>query len=176
MKIRFSPIAWRQFDYQHVLSTFNLGTHPEVTWQPFVGDADVVRARSRAATSFLLDTEDDLLLMIDSDIVFNDDEIIRMCRRTMEHDIVGGLYWTRTPEGARPPCSLEKRVRVELGSDELHPLRYTAGGCFAAHRRVFERLAKDLPLCNKDDLRYYPFFAKMIVEDPDNGTIDLSED
>ena len=63
-----------------------------------------------------------------------------------------------------------------IGSDTLVPMLYPAGGCFAAHRRVFERLAKDLPLCNKDDLHYYPFFAKMIVEDPDNGTIDLSED
>lgn len=144
------------------------------------GDALICRARAIEATKWLWQEPDsDVLIMTDDDFSFTKaglDALVNTCRGVQ--GIVGGVTPLRTGRyTAIVPLdgSLEERW-----SDPQAPAERIKwiGGLVAYHRRVFEELAKILPLCHRNDAipPFYPFFMPMVYEHPTDGPIYLSED
>jgi hypothetical protein len=150
-------------------------------YAPRFNDAAVDRARSQCATEFL-HSDCDVMIQIDSDIVFEADDAIRICEAAVERDVIGGVYVTRGKGGLCQPTSLiGNDRRIEFGNDPS-PVKALclAGGFHAVHRRVFERLAKDeerMPLLNAYDPfgQFHPFYIPTWTMGP-RGLFYLSED
>lgn len=150
-----------------------------VTFAPTWNDALLCRARSKTATHFLLESKADVHVSIDSDIVFDPQSVLQIAQQA--HDlggIVAGLYVTRAKGGlCRPTSIFEADVPIEFGTDPTPvEVKYAATGFMATPRKVFEKLAEDMPLCHPSEWwRFYPVYMPMIV-DGDNGPEYLSED
>lgn len=187
MRIYLASSAWRAVDAEHMQSVQRLMATPRdsgvfIRSQPVVGDALIERSRAIAATRFILDTDCEVLLTIDSDIVFAPEDALEVCRLAMEHDVVCGAYVTRAAERCFPACAFWPDQPVEFirGQHKAVPIRWAASGFLAVHRRVFEKLAEGLPLCHPDHPlghRFYPFFTPEPYILPETGEcIYLSED
>ncbi len=185
--IAFALIGWRSVEIPFMYCRDQLRQHPAVKYEiPGVGDAMVQRARAICATRFLEEpqlADADVLLSIDTDIEFLPQDAIQICEQAMEHSIVAGLYVSR---GRGPRCKptshwaagTEVRFGVGKHSDPTPvEILWGAGGFIAIHRRVFERLAQDIPVCHPKDasLRHIPFYDPFPVETT-SGIIELSED
>lgn len=184
IKVYVGNIYGRNIEPQHWLAVDALRTakaqtdnNMRVRFQPVWNDALVCRARSQTATQFLLDTDFDVHVSIDGDILFQPWQVAQIARQAVTHDIVGGLYVTRSREICRPTSIFQPGQTITFGSDETpQPVQWLATGFLATHRRVFERLAQDIPLCHADESwRFHPFYQPLIV-DGKNGPIYLSED
>lgn len=149
-----------------------------VRFQPHWNDALICRARSTTATAFLLDTDFDVHVSIDGDIEFEPWQVAQIARQAVDHDIVTGLYMTRSRDISRPTSVFEPGTTLKFGADPTPvPIRWAAAGFTATHRRVFERLAQDLPLCHADKpWRFYPFYQPYWVPGIASDWIYLSED
>ena len=180
MKVVVGSAIWRTVEAAHVASLIPLLRRPEFMWKPQHGDALIERARSINATWFMNNTDADVHLSIDSDITFTADDAVKICEQAMTHDIVLGLYVTRAGNQRPFPTSfIEADIEVTMGleKDELYPVKWGATGFMATHRRVFEKLSKDLPLLHKStgERAFYPFYQTMIVDHNDEQIL-LSED
>lgn len=152
---------------------------PNVEYAPQTGDALIERARGISATYFLDQSDADVYLSIDSDITgFTVEDTLALCKQAMTHDIVAAAYVTRSANRSFPTSYYEEGVRVEHGFDHTPvPIKWAATGFLAVHRRVFEKLAQDLPLLHASaPTRFYPFFQTLIYEDSTTEPILLSED
>jgi hypothetical protein len=143
------------------------------------GDALISRARSTAASQWLKNTNDDVLVMTDDDFYFPPSCIDRLAN--LAADIQG------VAAGVTPLRSGEYTAIVPLEPSTDEPWRNPqhppmeikrAGGLIAYHRSVFEKLTHTLPLLHRNDPRlasFWPFFAPAMVNE--NGDdIYLSED
>ncbi len=152
-----------------------------VMFAPTWNDALLCRARSKTATHFLLETDYDVHVSIDSDIVFDPQSVLQIAEQAQEYGIVAGLYVTRH-QGAlcRPTSLFEYDLPIEFGTDPTPvPIKWAATGFLATARRVFERLAEDLPLCHKSESwKMFPFYQPFWVksERDEEDWIYLSED
>jgi hypothetical protein len=181
MKVMIGSAVWRTLEARHVAALVPVLRQPGFMYVPQTGDALVERARSMSATWFLNHTDADVHLSIDSDITdFTVDAVKKVCEQAMTHDIVCGLYVTRSGNARPYPTTfIGADEDVEMGTDldQLHPVDWGATGFMAVHRRVFEKLATGLPLLHKSNGQraFYPFYQTMIAEH--NGEkILLSED
>lgn len=146
---------------------------------PHTGDALVERARGISATTFMMHTDGDVHLSIDSDIIdFRKEAIDQMCEQAMEYGIVGAVYICRAVNRTKPATLFEEDTPITFGekpkpdsqwvleqSGRNHagefvtiqmeatpqPVRWIATGCVAVHRRVFEAMAKDMRLLHERD-------------------------
>lgn len=147
--------------------------------QPVTNDALITRSRSRAASSFL-ESQADILVMVDSDIKFLPGDLLKLAEKAYEYSIIGGAYTKRNGHNT------ELAIRVLPGSeiifaDDSNPVEveYLSTGFLAVHRRVFEAMLTrdDMPLCHaSDSLRFYPFFRDAVSVRPDGEVFYLSED
>jgi hypothetical protein len=146
-------------------------------YQPLPNDALVERARSIIATRFL-GSSADVLLTVDDDIIFTPGEALQLCEQAVTHDLVVGIYVTRSRGRCKPTSFFLPDHPVEFGDDPTPvPIRWGASGFMAIHRRVFERLAPDLPLCHEGTpLAHHPFYLPFVVNDDLGKPIMLSED
>lgn len=176
MKVYVSTICWREVLAEHMKCVLNLLTRPNVIYKLQNGDALIERSRAIIATHFLRETDADVLVTIDSDILFSSDSVMRIAEQAMTHDMVAGLYMTRG-KPVRPASLIEEGVKVDLtGATDLVPIKWPATGFLATHRRVFEKLAEDLPLCHpKEEWRFHPFYTPYVAEH-EGQKILLSED
>ena len=181
-KVYLGSAYGRYVEPDHLKSLLRMLTIPGVMFAPTWNDAAISRARSKTATHFLLETDYDVHVSIDSDIVFDPQSVLQIAQQA--HDlggIVAGLYVTRASgKQCRPTSIFEPDVPIEFGTDPTPvPVKWAATGFMATPRVVFERLAQDLPLCHKDEpWRFYPFYQEYPVQserDPDDY-IWLSED
>lgn len=180
MKVYLGSIAWRGFEYNYARSLVMLmKAYPQVGVMPQVGDALVERARSIVATHFLNETDADVLLTIDSDISFNPDHAMDICRQAHELGaIVVGAYNTRSFDKKKPTSELWPGQQVTFGNDPTPvSIKYGASGFMAISRKVIEKMAEKMPLLHQGaDWAFYPFYHTEIVDDPQAGPILLSED
>lgn len=148
-----------------------------VMFRPNYNDALVCRSRSKTATSFLLDSDADVHVSIDGDVIFEPWQVAQIARQAVEHGMVGGLYITRSRADARPTSIFEPGTTITFGSDPTpQPVRWLASGFVATSRRVMEAVAGTLPLCHPDEpWRFYPMYQPYVFEGP-RGPIYLSED
>jgi hypothetical protein len=177
--------VWRAREEANVLALHNLFTHPEFTMSPpLFNDAAIDRARSRGATYFLEQTTADVALWCDSDVDFKDEDALTICRQAMDPktSIVAGIYPTRSASAAIPASRMLRDYPYTFSDDPTpQPILWAAGGFVAVHRRVYERIAKELPdmgVLHPDDrvLRMRPFYLPMAGKDEDGNPIYLSED
>lgn len=181
MKVYIGSAYGRDLPADHVNSIFRLCHYPGVMWRPEFNDALMCRVRAKAMTRFLLDSDADVFLSIDDDIVFAADKALEICEQAMTHDIVAGQYVTRSRERCFPTTCQEDGIPVRYGDDNYEPVpvRWPATGFLAVHRRVFEKLIKrpDVVLCHPTEAWsfYAPIWTPFIVDGP-NGPIYLSED
>lgn len=181
MEVVVALPTWRAYEAANAASLHNLFTHPEFARYPIVGDAAIERARCRGATRFLEQTTADVLLWIDSDIDFRDEDAVTICRQAMEYSIVTGVYVTRSSRNPILTSRLKRGVRVEFGTDPTPvEILWAAGGFTAVHRRVYERLTQepDMGVLHPDDpvLRMRPFYVPFGHADEDGKPVYLSED
>ena len=179
--IYLGPAYGRYIEPDHIQSMNRMLRHP-VTYAPAWNDALLCRARSKTATHFLLESTADVHVSIDSDIVFAPESVMQIAQQA--HDlggIVAGLYVTRAKGGlCRPTSIFETDVPIEFSTDPTPvPIKWAATGFMATPRCVFERLAKDLPLCHRDEWwKFHPFYQPFWIEserDPEDWLY-LSED
>lgn len=181
MKVVVGSCIWRTVEARHISALTALLREPGFAYAPSVGDALVERARSKNASWFLKNTDADVHLSIDSDIVdFRVDDVKKVCEQAMTHDIVCGLYVTRAGNQRPYPTSMvEENIDINMGlvKDDLVPVHWGATGFMATHRRVFEKLSEDLPLLHTsgEDGGWWPFYQTMIVDYKDEQIL-LSED
>ena len=136
------------------------------------GDAAVDRARSIVGSAFLR-SDADVLLTIDSDIWFRPQDAIKLFEEAMASDVMVGLYMTRNL-ATQPAVILPVDTDVVFAADS-QPVEvpFAAAGFMAIHRRVFEKLSEDLPLCHKDwtnrgaDTSFWPFYLPMTIPSDD---------
>ena len=181
MRTYIGSCIWRSVEVAHLKPLLALLREPDFGYYPQVGDALIDRARSISASYFLRHTDYDVHLSIDSDIVgFTVEDTKKMCELAMEYDIVGGVYVCRSPSQTHPASFYLPGVKVLHAFDHTPvEAKWLATGFLAVHRRVFETLAKDLPLlAEKDGAKaFHPFYLPMLYEDDDVGQmIELSED
>jgi hypothetical protein len=109
------------------------------------GDGLVGRVRNNIAAFFLLQTECDALLQIDTDIDFGSFHVRRILWHLMHgKDVVGGLYAAKDPKATRWVLS---ELPGEL-PDPVTGIRkvFEIGtGFLGVNRRVFEKMMKEVP-------------------------------
>lgn len=171
---------WRTVEVAHMAALVPLLRQPGYVYRPQVGDALIDRARGISATWFLEQSDCDIHLSIDSDIVgFSVEDTRKLCELAMDYDIVGGAYVCRQQNGTHPASFYLDGAPVVHAFDHTPvEVKFLATGFMAVHRRVFEKLAKTTPISAlKDKNHFYTFYQPMLYEDKEVGqTIELSED
>lgn len=145
------------------------------------GDALISRARSSAASQWLMRCpDDDVLVMTDDDFVFTAaglDALVALARE--KRGIAAGVTSLRSGEyTAIVPLDGEDRVAEPWVDPSSLPREVKwAGGLIAYHRDVFERLSHTMPLLHKNDsiAAFWPFFAPAMAS-VDGQDQYLSED
>lgn len=179
-KIFVGSTVGRGYEPDNVQCLLRLLTrHPGFVYAPVGNDALVTRSRAIAARRFVEHSECDVLLSIDTDILFEDRDAITLCEQAREYGIVAAVYVTRSRERCWP-TSIFLAGKPVFFTDDPTPVevRWAATGFVAVARRVVEAVVKDQPLCHpsSDSLRMWPIYDPIVVENDDGELIYLSED
>ena len=140
---------------------------PKIVVHEQEGDALIDRSRSRLATKFLLERDEEILFFIDDDIIFDTLDITKMMWSMIKADldILGGPYCTK--EEKEPTFAirtLDNQDEIVCGKNgAIEEVRYVSTGCMAIRRRVLEKMSQSgmVHLCHPKSLRFYPFFTPM---------------
>lgn len=145
---------------------------------PYIGDSLIPRARN-AITARFLESDCTHLLMIDSDLVFSNDQI----RRILSHDedVVSGLYPKKQEGKPQMVCNTLDAPGIHT-ADGMLQIKYAGTGFILVARHVFgEMIAK-----YGDELGYEPdqqkgrkewdFWSVGVYKYPDGKKRYLSED
>src|SRR3990167_2953050 len=152
MKIFLGSIVYRTVEVPHYDSVMALR---EFCWKNGIeivegivrGDALVERARSIAASCFLR-SDADVMISIDSDIWFRPVDVIALCQKALEKQIIGALYMTRNLN--TQPAVVLPDHSVEFSADaEPVETPFVSTGFMAVTKAPLEALAASLPLCHQ---------------------------
>jgi hypothetical protein len=127
------------------------------------GDALIARSRSRATGAFL-NSDCDVMVMIDHDIEWKPGEAWDMAKIAFEMDsIVGGLYCKRAlGQGWASRFGIGSDVNLQIGSEgRLVPSDAVATGFMAIPRTALERMVDRLDVHGG----YYSMVEDLLVED-----------
>lgn len=177
-KVTFAVCTHRAFDIDAMTNAMQLYGQKKhaITWLPMKGDALIDRARSRVASWFLQNTNDDILFFVDDDGTFKTEDVIK----TIEHvrdgkDICGALVMLKKPQQLRMG-RIDKNIlffkdqtvtfNAQAKPVEVHML---GTGFMAIHRKVLEGVIGNgtsypdyhplfMPLCHPTDLKFWPLF------------------
>lgn len=127
------------------------------------GYSAIDQGRSQMATDALADGYDELM-WIDADIGFDADAVELL--RSHELAMVCGIY---PKKGLRElACHVLPETNKMVFGDGggLQELLYAATGFLLTHRRLYEAMGKDLPICNERFGRpTVPYFLPMLIPD-----------
>lgn len=144
------------------------------------GEAGINRARSIQASKWFRETDDDVFLMLDDDIVFDPEDangIVDRCRAG--YDVIAAAYPTGDASHLAIRTLDDSPAAIGFGPN-MPPLemRHVATGFFAVHRRVIAAMVDVLPECNSNtSWRFWPLFGFAVESDPAAGGFNnLSED
>ncbi len=148
-----------------------------------VGDALVSRSRSLVASAFLR-SDCDVLLTLDDDIWYRPVDAIKLATECDQgRPLIGALYMTRKMD-TQPALMLpqDQAVVFEANAKPVNGIPFLSTGFMAVHRRVFERLSQDLPLCHEGwndrgaTTSFWPFYMPYVIPWESEGHMYLSED
>jgi hypothetical protein len=152
-----------------------MATHTD--WSESVVDqAPINRARSLAASKWWRETDEDVFIMVDDDILFMPEDAVALAERCRNGcDVIGGGYPFRNGSSIAVRL-LPGDKSLEFGSDlEPQKVMHIGSGFMAVHRRVLDAMIPTLPLCHQGS--FWPMFDYRVVEDESAGGFNwLSED
>ena len=185
--VLFTVCTHRQLNIDamtNVMGLFGQRKH-EITFLPCKGDALIDRARSRIASYFMLETDNDILFMVDDDESFKTEDVLKTIENVRDGmDICGGLVMLKKPQTIKQG-HIDKNVLFFKDQDvyfhkdakpvEIHML---GSGFIAIHRRVFQKMIDEniVPFCHPTDLKFWPFFQPYPKELESGKWIYMSED
>jgi hypothetical protein len=180
VKVYVAPIAWRQLEAQHFMSILplvNSANGRPLMIQPKIGDALIERQRGIAAIRFLR-TDYDVMVQIDSDILFQAESVWEICEQAMAHGYVGGFYLTRSETGGIPATRCLPGVTYAK-TDTLRPVKWLGGGFTAVRRDVLEKVLEqpDVELVHPGlTLEHWTAYTPFNIDEQPDGRILLGED
>lgn len=185
--VLFACCTHRGFNVDAMTNTMQLYGQKKhtITWLPMKGDALIDRARSRVASFFMLETNNDILFFVDDDGAFKTEDVIK----TIEHvrdgmDICGGMVMLKKPQQMKMG-QIDKNIlffkdqKVTFSRNSKPVEVNMIGTAFIAiHRRVFQKMIEEkiVPYCHPTDLKFWPFFQPYPKEIEPGKWIYLSED
>jgi hypothetical protein len=125
------------------------------------GDSLVTRARNKTVKKFL-ETDGEYLLFIDSDIIFTQNDIIKL--RSNDKKLCGGVYLKKKLPYS-PVCN-----RLLGHEGELHKMGEIGTGFMLIHRDIFTSIAEKYPehyYKNENDEEkgdYYDYFRVGVID------------
>ena len=146
---------------------------------PHVGDSLINRARNSITRQFLM-SDATHLLMIDSDLVFSNQQIEEIWKHDL--DIVGGTYFKQNQESAMAVCNTLPGPQQFEKDGRLLRVKYVGTGFICIKRCVFERMIEKFGAdmkytCDHDDkTAEMDFWRSAPYKYPDGHTRYLSED
>ena len=150
-------------------------TKHKFIWSPVRGDALIDRARSRAASYFLQETNAEILLFIDDDIVFHPKQAIKLIDNIMDGaDVCGAPYIQKGTLGKTWVQFDGQEITFKKDAPVVE-VEAVSTGFMAIHRKVFEKLSKVKNLLHPKTLKFYHFFEPHESE-KDGVPIHLGED
>lgn len=120
-------------------------------------DALISRSRSRATAKFL-ETDAEVLMMVDHDIEWRPGDLAATVRKAVEtQSVVGGMYSCRAFGKGMASRLASEAVHFVPGGEALHAAEYVATGFMAIPRAVLEKTIEVLGKDGVDpDLRVRP--------------------
>lgn len=153
--------------------------HSLGNWQVHTqtNDALITRARSIAVSHWWRQYPSDVFLMIDSDIVFEPADAMRITDRCRNgYPIIAGAYAIRDGTSIASRIRPGESVTFTAGAEPVE-IDYAATGFLAVHRSVIDAMIPTLPICHADQsYAFWPFFDTQIVTLPNGNSEYLSED
>lgn len=144
-------------------------------------DALVSRSRSLALSRFLRGSDSDVMLFVDTDIVFSTTDVDRVVALAREKkSIAGGAYSVRRAHEAWPAIRFKPGTpKVTFGPrGEPIVVDYVSGGFMAIHKDVLQKLSETMPLCTAGSSSRQPlwFFCQPFAHKYGEEWEPLSED
>ena len=177
MNVFLTVCTHRTVDIDVMSSIMSLAaeTKHNFAFAPIRGDALIDRARSRAASYFLFERDEEVLLFLDDDVVFDSAAAIKLIDDIESGaDIAGGMYVQKGT--LEKTCVFFDGQTVAFKKDAPRvEVEAVATGFMAIHRRVFQKLTETVPLCHPGTLNFYPFFQPFPAM-KQNRWVYLSED
>lgn len=149
------------------------------------GDALITRSRSVAVSNWYRQTDEDVFLMIDDDVVFEisgAEKVVELARRT--RSVACAAYPVK--DGTHLACRRFPGQEITFGPDSPPvEIVYPATGFMAVHRDVITRMIEartpdgspHFPLCGRGSLSpMWPFFDTFTLTGADGESEYLSED
>lgn len=160
---RDAPALWQRYD-------LHVGKWP--------GDALIHRARSKVLTDWHEQADDDVLLFVDRDIIWNPGSLERIADTCHEiGGIVGAVVPKRCLGQGIASVAAPGIAGFQTGIDAVYPAVYVGAGLMAVHRTVLDKLAPTLPLVvGKSQYRPYCWPELIDCERFPGLKEDLSED
>lgn len=175
--------AWRNMVIETVESLLALR---DAGWGYAIarGDALIARSRSRAVTNWYQNTDDEVFLMIDDDVVFTVEHAEAVVKLALEkRSVAVGAYPVK--DGGHLACRRMPGQEIVFGPySPPVEIMYPATGFMAVHRDVITSMINAqnvdgtpvFPLCGTGPGSMYPFFDTFAVIGPDGVGDYLSED
>lgn len=141
------------------------------------GQSDISTARSFLASNALKEGYG-AVMWIDSDIVFNPDDVLKLWKHNLP--IVGGIYAKKVIPAVFAMMPLPNDGHFVFGKDGgLKEVQRLGTGFLMIRRQVFERVAQHyrMPMCGgKKDKHFLPYFDHLVMPDANGELNHLSED
>lgn len=194
MPITLGMCVWRAIEIPTMESIHRTmaNRRPRIHLSLQGNDALISRSRSELATRFLFtppETAGNILLFVDSDIVFRPEDVVYLCEAINDgYPIVGGMYVTRNEVSPTPAVRLLPNTNLDIGKigeedQDVIEIIYPSTGFVAIHRRVLQKMAETLPVCRTGaQSEMFPFFQDRPYDHNESegytgtGTEFLSED
>lgn len=185
--VLFSCCTHRNFHVDAMTQVMHLIANKKhiFTWMPMKGDALIDRSRSRVASFFMRERDDDILFMVDDDENFSAEDVVKVVDHVMGGmDICGGMVMLKKP-ATMIGNYIEKNIlffddqNVTFGKDEKPvEIRFLGSGFMAVHRRVFRKMIDEdiVPFCHPHDVKFWPFFQPFPWKNEKGYWVYLSED
>lgn len=125
------------------------------------GDALIDRARAKAVSSWYLNEQEDVFLMIDDDIVFRAEDAMRVVALAREKRSIACAAYP-VADGGHLASRAWPGTLLEFGSMyEPREIRWPATGFMAVHRDVIKALVESLgePCYPEQPDRFWPMFT-----------------
>jgi len=128
-------------------------------WSPHPGDALIGRARSIQATWFLEKFPYDHAIFLDSDIVFEPENLAKLILNLKEgHDLIGGVYVVRHAQQLAHYNTGGKTII----DGSIKPITYLSTGFMGFSKKLLQKMVDelDMPILHEKftPFRCYPFF------------------
>lgn len=169
MNVLIGLVTWRAVEVECTLSLIRLVTSAlqtqgiSVSFGVEMNDPVLARARSRMASKFLASGAD-VLLSIDSDMVFEPQAAMRLVRQAPLRGLVGAAYPVRDRIHKRLAAKLRPGQRVVIGEGPPQAVDVIGAGLMAISRGLLDTLATDTPLVEDDEgPPWYAFYMQLIT-------------